>query len=63
MTPQTGSAPAPLEANAFTTPTGCIGPLSPLFWNTKKDGSGTWYANMAMYPFNASVTLYAQWDC
>jgi uncharacterized repeat protein (TIGR02543 family) len=30
-------------------------------WNTAADGSGTAYANGANYPFNANVTLYAQW--
>jgi uncharacterized repeat protein (TIGR02543 family) len=61
MAPQTGSAPAPLTAIAFTPPTGCSGFL---YWDTAPSGiGGTSYLNMAMYPFNASVTLYAQWDC
>lgn len=30
-------------------------------WNTAADGSGTSYANLAMYPFAVSATLYAQW--
>jgi hypothetical protein len=30
-------------------------------WNTSPTGTGTSYANGAIYPFNASVTLYAQW--
>jgi outer membrane protein OmpA-like peptidoglycan-associated protein len=30
-------------------------------WNTSPNGSGTSYPNGAIYPFNRSVTLYAQW--
>jgi uncharacterized repeat protein (TIGR02543 family) len=30
-------------------------------WNTAANGSGTSYANDAVYSFAASVTLYAQW--
>ena len=30
-------------------------------WNTASDGSGTPYANGAVYSFTTSVTLYAQW--
>jgi uncharacterized repeat protein (TIGR02543 family) len=30
-------------------------------WNTKANGGGTSYENNALYPFTASVTLYAQW--
>jgi hypothetical protein len=30
-------------------------------WNTAPDGTGTSYANGAIYSFAASVTLYAQW--
>jgi uncharacterized repeat protein (TIGR02543 family) len=30
-------------------------------WNTAANGSGTSYANDVVYPFVASVTLYAQW--
>ena len=56
MAPETGSAPAALMANAFTR-TG----YSFAGWNTAADGSGTPYRDMESYPFNASVTLYAQW--
>ena len=56
MAPETGSAPAALTANAFTR-TG----YTFAGWNTAADGSGTPYADMGSYPFNASVTLYAQW--
>ena len=30
-------------------------------WNTAANGSGTAYADQAVYSFTASVTLYAQW--
>ena len=30
-------------------------------WNTSPTGAGTSYANDSVYPFAASVTLYAQW--
>jgi uncharacterized repeat protein (TIGR02543 family) len=30
-------------------------------WNTAANGSGTTYANDAIYPFASSTTLYAQW--
>ena len=30
-------------------------------WNTAANGSGTDYANGALYPFTAPTTLYAQW--
>jgi outer membrane protein OmpA-like peptidoglycan-associated protein len=30
-------------------------------WNTAADGSGTSFANGAVYPFTTSTTLYAQW--
>jgi len=56
MTAETDSSPTALTANAFSragyTFTG---------WNTAANGSGTAYANDAVYPFTASVTLYAQW--
>jgi uncharacterized repeat protein (TIGR02543 family) len=45
-----------LTANAFTR-TGYI--FSG--WNTAANGSGTAYANGAVYPFTANATLYAQW--
>jgi uncharacterized repeat protein (TIGR02543 family) len=30
-------------------------------WNTAKDGSGTPYADGALYSFNSGISLYAQW--
>lgn len=30
-------------------------------WNTSQDGTGTAYADGAIYPFSADATLYAQW--
>jgi uncharacterized repeat protein (TIGR02543 family) len=30
-------------------------------WNTNAGGTGTAYADGALYPFSANVTLYAQW--
>jgi uncharacterized repeat protein (TIGR02543 family) len=56
MTPETGSAPAALTANAFTR-----AGYSFAGWTTAANGSGTAYADKASYLFNASVTLYAQW--
>jgi uncharacterized repeat protein (TIGR02543 family) len=53
---QLGNAPTALRANTFTrrghTFTG---------WNTQANGSGTAYANRAVYAFAADMTLYAQW--
>jgi uncharacterized repeat protein (TIGR02543 family) len=31
-------------------------------WNTVQSGAGTAYANGALYPFDSSVSLYAQWS-
>ena len=56
MAPETGSAPAALTANAFSLPGYTFAG-----WNTATGGSGTPYPDTARYPFNASVTLYAQW--
>ncbi|MBV6396460.1 MAG: hypothetical protein HFACDABA_02058 [Anaerolineales bacterium] len=57
MSPQTSNLPAALTLNAFTragyTFTG---------WNTSADGSGTSYADGAIYGFAANATLYAQWS-
>lgn len=57
MAPQTSTIPANLTSNTFTrtghTFTG---------WDTAPDGSGTPYADNAVYPFAADATLYAQWS-
>jgi hypothetical protein len=50
------SAPTALTLNAFTR-----SGYSFAGWNTAKKGTGSTYANGAIYPFTASVTLYAQW--
>jgi LPXTG-motif cell wall-anchored protein/uncharacterized repeat protein (TIGR02543 family) len=33
-----------------------------LGWNTKADGSGTWYYNNNSYVLSENTTLYAQWE-
>ncbi|NKY22055.1 InlB B-repeat-containing protein [Cellulomonas denverensis] len=57
MDPQTGSAPTALSEIAFTwdgfTFTG---------WNTAADGSGTAWADGAVFPFDTDLTLFAQWQ-
>jgi hypothetical protein len=56
MAPESGAAPTPLTANAFTN-------AGYVFagWNTAADGSATAYSDGATYPFTSSATLYAQW--
>jgi uncharacterized repeat protein (TIGR02543 family) len=56
MTPQTANVPTALTANTFTR-TG----YTFAGWNTLANGTGTAYANGAIYPFSADATLYAQW--
>lgn len=56
MSPQTSSSPAALTLNSFTRSGYAF-----VGWNTASDGSGTPYANGAPYPFDANVTLFAQW--
>ncbi len=56
MAPETDNAPTALTANAFTRSGYTFND-----WNTVAGGRGTSYANGAIYPFTASVTLYAQW--
>ena len=57
MSPQSANGLTALTANSFTftgyTFTG---------WNTQANGSGTPYADKAMYAFDADITLYAQWS-
>jgi hypothetical protein len=56
MNPETDNAPTPLSSNAFS-----LYGHSFAGWNTAANGSGTFYANGAVYPFNSGATLYAQW--
>lgn len=57
MAPQSASGPTALVPNAFSrsgyTFTG---------WNTAPGGSGTAFANRAVYSFTANLTLFAQWS-
>ncbi len=56
MANETHNAPTALTANAFTRTGDTFAG-----WNTAKKGTGTAYADGAIYPFTANVTLYAQW--
>jgi thermitase len=53
---QVANIPTALTANTFT-----YSGYSFTGWNTAANSSGTSYANGATYPFDADVTLYAQW--
>ena len=57
MSNQIANVPTALTANAFTR-TG----FTFSGWNTAANGSGTSYADGAIYSFAADVTLYAQWS-
>jgi uncharacterized repeat protein (TIGR02543 family) len=57
MDPQTTNVPTALTLNTFTR-TG----YSFSGWNTAANGSGTAYADGAIYTFDANITLYAQWS-
>lgn len=57
MAPQVSNTPASLTTNAFTRAGHYF-----TTWNTEPDGSGTPYYDIAVYPFDASLTLYAQWE-
>jgi uncharacterized repeat protein (TIGR02543 family) len=56
MPPQVVNAPTALTLNTFTR-TG----YSFSGWNTAANGSGTAYADGAIYSFAVDITLYAQW--
>ena len=56
MSVESDTAASPLTPNSFTRK-GCTF----VRWNTAANGSGTIYANGAMYAFTSSTTLYAQW--
>ena len=58
MSNQTANTATNLNTNTFTN-SGCFF----IAWNTAADGSGTSYANGAVYSFTADITLYAQWNC
>ena len=57
MSNQIANVPTALTANAFTR-TG----YTFSGWNTAAAGGGTSYADGAIYPFAADITLYAQWS-
>ncbi len=57
MSNQVAAVPTALTLNSFTR-TG----FNFTGWNTAFDGSGTAYADGAIYPFSADATLYAQWS-
>ena len=56
MTAQTANVATALTVNTFTR-----AGYSFSGWNTQAGGGGTAYADGAIYPFEADVTLYAQW--
>jgi uncharacterized repeat protein (TIGR02543 family) len=56
MASETASAATALTANKYTR-TG----YTFSGWNTLATGTGTAYANDAVYPFTSTATLYAQW--
>ncbi|MDZ7576830.1 MAG: InlB B-repeat-containing protein, partial [Candidatus Nanopelagicales bacterium] len=56
METQTANVPTALTANTFIRTN-----YSFTGWNTAANGSGTAYANQAVYPFTADAILYAQW--
>ena len=57
MPSQTDCNPANLDSNTFTNSGFTFNS-----WNTAADGSGTSYADGAIYNFSSNITLYAQWD-
>jgi outer membrane protein OmpA-like peptidoglycan-associated protein len=56
MPPETKASPSALTPNTFTWAKHAFSQ-----WNTAADGSGTSFANGAVYPFTTSTNLYAQW--
>ena len=57
MANEINSAPTALSTNTFTR-----SGYSFTGWNTAANGTGTAYADGAVFPFSASATLYAQWS-
>jgi len=53
---QTATSSTALTANGFTRTNYAF-----YNWNTAADGTGTSYANQAVYDFGADMTLFAQW--
>ena len=56
MSNQIANVPTALTANTFT-----LTSFTFNGWNTAPNGSGTSYADGAIYPFAADIALYAQW--
>ena len=56
MAPQHDIVPAALNASTFTRANYTFGG-----WTSSADGSGTFYGNAAVYPFNQNITLFAKW--
>ena len=56
MATEKDTVPTGLTANRFTR-----GGYSFVQWNTAANGSGSNFANGALFPFTSSTTLYAQW--
>jgi outer membrane protein OmpA-like peptidoglycan-associated protein len=56
MATERDTVPTVLTANRFTR-----SGYSFVQWNTAANGSGSNFANGALYPFTSSTTLYAQW--
>ncbi|MDN3491767.1 choice-of-anchor D domain-containing protein [Winogradskyella bathintestinalis] len=57
MAPQMDCNPANLTSNTFTNAGFTFNS-----WNTAANGSGTTYADGALYEFSTDITLFAQWD-
>jgi hypothetical protein len=56
MAPTVAAFPQRLAANAFV-----LAERDFAGWNTQSDGGGDDFADAAMFPFDTSLTLYAQW--
>ncbi len=56
MIPESESQPTALSLNSFTWSNHTF-----IDWNTSANGTGSSYANGAVFPFSTPTTLYAQW--
>jgi len=56
MSPETANAPTALSLNRFVWAAHTF-----VDWNTSANGSGTSYANGALFPFGVATQLFAQW--